>query len=145
MSMRKCQWNEFVIFVNKFKKDNPGQSEYFGQASLEGQFVYLYADLFRGDKIVYMKGRVFTKFPKKEVGHFTLFPAYCKTPFAPNFKGWLKMGLHIDYEMAVWVKESNNNVKFMQGKLTIKDPESLYKEEALAKTYAPKEMDYNIF
>lgn len=147
MSVSRCNTNEFLIFVNKYKQKNDGKSEYFGQGDLDGQEIYLYADIFRGDKVTFLQGKAVKKYNKTEMGRFKLWPFKCGSDKAiPQFKGWLKIGMHIDYELSVWMNVSKQSgLKYMKGKFQIKDPESLFREEAIMKASAPTEIDYEVF
>jgi hypothetical protein len=146
MAISKCQWNEFLIFVNKYKTARDKKSEYFGQGNLEGEFVYLYADIFRGEKVTFLQGKVINKYLRKEVGRFKVWPNKCNSENnIPKFKGWLKVGLHVDYELSIWMNESKGGERYMKGNFKIKDAESLYKEEAMFKASAPTVIDYQVF
>jgi len=146
MSISRCNTNEFLIFVNKYKTSNDNKSEYFGQGDLDGKEVYLYADLFRSENVTFLQGKVVNKYVKREMGRFKIYPFKCNSDKdIPAFKGWLKIGLHIDYELSIWLNTSANGVKYMKGKFQIKDAESLYKDEAIMKASAPTVIDYEVF
>ena len=150
MSVGRCATNEFLLFVNKYKTKNDNKSEYFGQGDLDGKEVFLYADLFRGEKVTFLQGKVVNKYVKREMGRFKIYPYNYKRKKpddnVPQFKGWLKIGLHVDYELTVWVCTSKQTgVKYMKGLFKIKDAESLYREESIMKASAPTAIDYDVF